>query len=137
MRCAPTPPQCPWPSMMCQKFPDVFAPSAASFCYQHFRKVGRKTSPEASWWLREAICFALEAPGGLLVAPRGPRWGSKSAKKEVLRFQGATESLQMHQKSPKEAPKSIQNRPKKAPKHHQEHLSIPNLDFSKIELPQL
>ena len=32
-RCAPTPPQCPWPSMMCSKCPDVFAASAASLCH--------------------------------------------------------------------------------------------------------
>ena len=30
MRCALLPPQCPWPSTMCQKAPDVFAASAAS-----------------------------------------------------------------------------------------------------------
>ena len=45
--------------------------------------------------------------------------------------QGATESPQKHENSPKEAPKNAQNDPKRAPKRFKDHHRIQKADFSK------
>jgi len=69
---------------------------------------------------------------GLLRAPRGPRWGLKGVKKEVLKIRVATSNPQKHKKSFQEAPKSAQNEAKRAQEQFKEHLYTPNLDLSKM-----
>ena len=64
---------------------------------------------------------------GLLLAPRGPRWGLKGVTKRG--FENSSGHLEPVRKQ--KGPKSAQNEAKRAPEESKEHLYIPNLDFIK------
>ena len=80
----------------------------------------------------------MRAPGellGALAGSSGAKMGARRCKKTILKILVATSNLKKHKKSFQEAPKSAQNEAKRAPEESKEHLYIPNLDLSKIELP--
>ena len=119
MRCAPTPPQCPWPSMMCQKFPDVFAP----ICRCILPSKLQRSRPQ------DVSRGVLVASGGHLLRSEGARRAVGGSSGGKMRLQGRpNRSLEMSRchRKPAKAPKEPPRRPQEHPKWAEERPKTPS-----------
>ena len=117
---------------MCQQIPDLFAASAASFCHPIVRNTKRNTSPEASRWLRKAICFG---PDAISSSKKRADEAQEGSNMNLEAFFGRSRGPREPPRHAPEVPKGPRGSPKTLPKpcSDRKRRFVENVDFPSVK----